>query len=407
MTFPVMLQFCTEDKQWVSLCEKYWEIDNEQHFVHKVSELANEFGIPSKQITKLVSTYSKAFSNNICCTGCQIPYIFLSRSDFQQYSGPEYSWTCKQCQHEANQVKEAQRIRALEQYREIIRAKYKSDNPGPIDPIGLSLESAVYLLSFVRLLATEDLGFARPLSSVKRRLSPTTNWDWEIVRLLYREDLISVDPDSEIEAFNGETAGSFYLDRVQWHLPVGVSSDNPKDFASELEEILRSNEWPPEWVSGRLDLWRKVALQECLQYLAVALSDHGFSFNPGEKTNLVLNNLLEDYSVSQIYNLIWRAAKDAAAFYVREAVSKPHAANTVIGAIQRYGEKAKAERWEVKAYRRNFNCPQSIISEVLFNAVLRIGDDGFNKIPSIKKLVDLEQSEVVFPNDGAPGENIV
>lgn len=407
MTFPVILQFCTEDKQWVSLCEKYWEIDNEQRFVHKVSELADEFDIPSNQITKFVSTYSNALSDNICCKGCQIPYIFLSRSDFQQYGRQECSWTCRQCQNKAKQLEEAKRIRALEQYREIIRAKYKSDNPGPIDPRGLSIESAVYLLSFVRLLATEDLGFARPLNSVKRQLSPTANWDWEIVRLLYREGLISVDPNSQIEAFDGQTAESFYLDRVQWHLPFGLSSANPKDFASELEEILRGNEWPTEWINGRLDIWRKVALQECLQYLAVALGEHCFSFNPGEKTYLVLNNLLEDYSVAQIYNFIWRAVRDAAAFYVREAVSKTHAANTVIGAIQRYGEKAKAERWEVKAYRRNFNCPQSTISEVLFNAVLRIGDDGFNKSPSIRKLINLEQAEVVIPNNGALGENSI
>src|ERR1700724_4122392 len=121
MTFPVKLQFSTEDKQWVSLCEKYWEIDSEQHFVHKVSELADEFDIPSKQITKFVSTYSNALSANICCLECQIPYIFLSRSDFQQYSGREWSWICRQCQHEANQLEEAKRIRALEQYREIIR----------------------------------------------------------------------------------------------------------------------------------------------------------------------------------------------------------------------------------------------------------------------------------------------
>ena len=402
-----MLQFCTEDKQCVSLCEKYWEIDNEQRFVHKVSELADEFDIPSNQITKFVATYSNALSNNICCAECQIPYIFLSRSDFQQYGRQECSWTCKQCQNEASQLEEAKRIRALEQYREIIRAKYKSDNPGPIDPRGLSIESAVYLLSFVRLFAAEDFSFARPLNSVKRRFSPTTNMDWEIARLLYREGLISVDPNSQIDAFDGQMAQSFYLDKVQWHLPFGLDSDNPKDFASELEEALRNNVWPPEWIDGRLDLWRKVGLHECLQYLAVALGEHGLSFNPGDKTFLVFGGLSEDYSVAQICNFIWRAAKDAAAFYVREAVSKQHAANTVIGAIQRYGERAKAEGWDIKPYRRNFDCPQSMVSEVLFNAVLRIGEDGFNKTPGIRKLVGLHEPDAVLPNDGISGSNNV
>jgi hypothetical protein len=111
--------------------------------------------------------------------------------------------------------------------------------------------------------------------------------------------------------------------------------------------------------------------------------------------------------VAQICNFIWRAAKDAAAFYVREAVSKQHAANTVIGAIQRYGERAKAEGWDIKPYRRNFDCPQSMVSEVLFNAVLRIGDDGFNRTPGIRKLVGLHEADAVLPNDGVSGSNNV
>ena len=115
------------------------------------------------------------------------------------------------------------------------------------------------------------------------------------------------------------------------------------------------------------------------------MSEHGFSFNPGEKTLLVLNNLLEEFSVSQAYNLIWRAAKDAAAFYIREHVSKEHAANTVVGSIQRQFERARAEGWKIKPYGRDRRCPQSMVSQVLFNTALPLGDDGFNKPPKDSK----------------------
>jgi hypothetical protein len=407
MAFPVTLRFLTDDKQWVSLCEKYWEIDNDQRFVHKIAELSREFNIPTKQITKVIVQYSSAFSDDDCCPQCQMPHILSSRSDFQQRSGRKWVWMCEQCRRKDEELKEAAGRRAKEQYQEIIREEYSFGNLGPTDPLGLSFECAVYLLSFIRLLATEDFSFARSLDSVKRRFSPTNNMDLQILRLLYQENLITVSPESQTDAFEGERAQSFYLPRVIWHLPFGLISENPADFAGELEEILGGTDWPREWLDSRIDLWKRVALHECLQYLAVALGEHGLSFSPGEKTFLVLGRLLEDYSVAQIYNFIWRAAKDAAAFYVREAVSKQHAANTVIGAIQRYGERAKAEGWEIKPYRRNFDCPQSMLSEVLFNAVLRIGEDGFNRVPSIRGLVDLKVSDVILPNDGvAGGDNV-
>jgi hypothetical protein len=407
MTLPVILRFSTDDENWITLCEKYWEINNEQQFVHKVAELSRDFNISKNQIAKLVSQYSSAYSDRDCCSQCQSPYMFTSRSDFQQRIDRTWSWICAQCQRKDEELREAAARHKQQQYREIIREEYGSGNPGPIDSLALSLESAVYLLSFVRLLANEDFSFARSLESVKRRLSPTNNMDLEILKLLYHENLISVSPDSQIDAFQGERAQNFYLTKVCWHLPFGLGSENPKDFAGELEEILRSSEWPDDWLDDQLDLWKKVALHECLQYLAVALNEHGFSFTPGEKTFMVIRNLLEDYSVAQIWNFIWRAAKDAAAFYLREAVTKLHVANTVVGAIQRYGERAKAERWDIKPYRRHFDCPQSIFSEVLFNAVLRIGDDGFNKVPSIRKLAILQRPEVDLPSDGVPGSNNV
>jgi hypothetical protein len=97
----------------------------------------------------------------------------------------------------------------------------------------------------------------------------------------------------------------------------------------------------------------------------------------------MFSHLLEEYSVAQAYNFIWRAAKDAAAFYQRGGVNKQYAANTVVRAIQRQAERALSEGWEVKAYRRDFRCPQSMIGQILFDTCLQIGDVGFTQTPRI------------------------
>ena len=111
------------------------------------------------------------------------------------------------------------------------------------------------------------------------------------------------------------------------------------------------------------------------------MAKHQFDFSIGEKTIAVLKAALQHYSIAQTYNFIWRAARDAAAYSLREGIHIKRAANTVPGYIQRNYERALAKRWDVKAFGRDFDAPESWLSHVLFNTALRLPDGGFNTIP--------------------------
>ena len=188
--------------------------------------------------------------------------------------------------------------------------------------------------------------------------------------------------------FENDIPNRFYIDRVQWPLLTGNNLNETRLTIANTEKALKSEEWPEHWIDAWLPLWKKIAMYECLEYLEIVLQEHSLPFNPGEKTTLVLENVLEDFSVGQTYNLIWRAGKDAAAFYLRERVPKPHAANTVVGNIQRQAERALAEGWDIKQYRRDRRCPQSVVSKVLFDTALQIGDKGFSVVPNSGVLSD-------------------
>jgi hypothetical protein len=254
-----------------------------------------------------------------------------------------------------------------------------------VDAKTLALEDIVYLISFVRLGAAEDFSFIRPLGSITDLFSPRKHFDYDVLKGLYRRGLIFVHPNSDIDAFNfdGEDFKSFNLDKVFWVLPAGINGVSTQRFIADAEDLIKSEEWPDAWREESYILWKRIALEECLQYLEMVLEEHRLPFSPGEKTHMMFSQLLEEYSVAQVYNFIWRAAKDAAAFYQRGGVNKQHAANTVVGAIQRQAERASSEGWEVKAYRRDFRCPQSMISQVLFNTALQMGDSGFTHTPRI------------------------
>ncbi|MDQ1524127.1 MAG: hypothetical protein QOE47_2051, partial [Pyrinomonadaceae bacterium] len=275
----------------------------------------------------------------------------------------------------------------LEDERRIIRETFTTEGAEPLNPRSLSLESAVYLLTFIRLGASEDFTHIEPAQFFAERLAPTSSFTTEIIRLLSYENLITPHPDSSPQAFEfeGDEITSYYINRVMWNISIGNNIEQKKNIINELELMFKDKDWPRSWAAESRPLWKKIALEECLEYLEISLGEHNFSINPGEKTRLVFDNLLEDYSVAQAYNLIWQGVKDAASFYVRQQVTRSHAANYAINAIQRKAERGLAEGWEYKAFRRNFKCPQSAVSALFFNTVLQIGEIGFSVPPRLNE----------------------
>lgn len=386
----VRVHFLVTDEQIKNLCDLYWTVDENQKFSYTVSELATTFSMKSSELSKLVAESCQAYSEENVCNRCHKPSIYSNRSDFQsRWKAAINDRSCLQCVAEQAEARRVERLAEIQRQHQAIQDHYALSPQPPLEIGSVSFEYAVYLLSFIRTTASENLLVYGPLITTKEPLSPNTDFSFEIVRQLYRSGLIAVHPNSQVDAFkfnNGEP-NTFYVDKVLWSLDFGGSSEETQGTVTELERIFRTEEWPEHWYSERLLLWKKLALQECLTYLKVVLNEHGLDLTPGEKTYMVFNNVLEEYSVGQVYNMIWRAGRDAAAFYMRGGVSKPHASNTVVGSIQKQADKARAEGWETKAYRRDRRCPESVLSQTLFNTALKIGEEGFN-LPPIASSLD-------------------
>jgi len=173
----------------------------------------------------------------------------------------------------------------------------------------------------------------------------------------------------------------FYPLQVHWLIPTTTNGPSPARFMQMVETKIKSDEWSQEWRNESEIVHRIVALHECVRYLELALSEHGFPFDVGEKTVAVLKSVLSTFSIGQAYTFIWRSAKDAAAFYVREGTHKKHAANTVPGSIQRMAERAIAQGWQVNGFRRDYRRPETSLSQVLFTTALRLQDGGLSTVP--------------------------
>lgn len=123
-------------------------------------------------------------------------------------------------------------------------------------------------------------------------------------------------------------------------------------------------------------------LNECLQYLLYQIHKVGYTFNPGEKTIRVFEELLEHFSVSQIYSIIYRSVANSTQRYQAREITKIHAQNSVITSCDSYGQRAIAQGWKLTHYARLRDLPETYISKVLFTSIMQIAELGFSEKPT-------------------------
>ena len=97
---------------------------------------------------------------------------------------------------------------------------------------------------------------------------------------------------------------------------------------------------------------------------------------------LFRSQLLENFSVSQIWYFIYISVAYSYQWRRESGVSWKQGANSVITGIETRGQRAIAEEWEVKSFSRNFNLPASQLALVLYNSILQLGSNGYRKVPS-------------------------
>jgi hypothetical protein len=255
------------------------------------------------------------------------------------------------------------------------------------DAAELSLRDAVYLLALFRHSVSEDLSLAEPYADRRVRLAPSLEETRRVTKYLWSKRLILVSPDSNYDAFifNDDISDctQLYLDKVMWEFLPGQLAYEKREFLSQLERLVRDNPWPEGWRDQFHGLWREIAKAECLEYYTYQLAQRGYELETlGEKTHAVFEELLLHFSIGQVFNLTWQAVRDTTDYIVKEGLPKYHAKNTFIGAVQRKADKVRAEGWTVRNSRRDFNCPQTVVSSVFFDLFAHVGGNALQMVAS-------------------------
>lgn len=323
----IELDFLTDEAEKRAACQDYWLHDGDK-FTYGVKEVAGRFGISVSRVASEIEQWCQAYSPDDSCRQCHSRFrVYSNRSEYAQAQLHPSNWICRTCQQE-NVAREQAEIQ--QKYKQV-REYYGRRSRGSVcfeDGASLSpdtLEQVIALVSLIRLGADEKIEYIQPANNyTPHNLAPTSEYEDELLNSLIDNYILFPNVDhSPLEAFmfkDGVYKGEYYYYNVAWNLPFAEratdsSSDSmePAKYLQDLEQNFLNMSWPKTWNDQWIPLWRRIALEECLQYLTICMTDHGFEFQPGSKTRQVLSTALESFSVAQIYNFIWRGTKDAAA----------------------------------------------------------------------------------------------
>jgi hypothetical protein len=361
------VQLVSDDQRSREIAELYWSQDDEGQFVYRVAEIAETYGVTGHEVLEIASEAAVAESESRQCGHCGLGRRFKSRHDAST-TGSYYpnGFICEECRiQEATERREAE--------RNLIAEHYSVPEDVRLDCTALNLKEAVDLYSLIRQCSDEDHSRLLPVQTASQAIAPQ-EYVFDLLRELH-ENVLWVDPDSDSDAFVWETGAPerFYLNAVRWR--VGGERGELARVAGDLRHIFEERGWPSHWAAEAPYLQRRIAVQELADYLLLCLSEHHFQFSPGEKTWEVLNAMAGGRPIGEGYNLIWRAARDAAAFYVRENCPAKRATGYGIGVLRRSFERAEAQGWSLKPFSRNYNLPRSEVAHVFYELFLGEADE--------------------------------
>lgn len=265
----------------------------------------------------------------------------------------------------------------------LIKTNYES-RLNPIEYDTLPLTTKIYIAVLCTALLDKDGITIRPMHETTYPLASTQDLQEKLYDKLLKCGAIVVSPDSPLDAFDLNAKHfprKYDKSKVTYRLNLIFPNDK-----SISDIIACPEDMEPENSTETLHLWKEIAIGECISYLQYRLGKIGFDFSPGPKTHMVFQKLLENFSVSQIYYIIWCKVNDASRWYLEGNVSRPQAANSVIGACLRYGETAVFYERELPQYHRPANCPQGILTQYFYNNILKLGQEADNVCPDLYRL---------------------
>ncbi|AZJ36797.1 hypothetical protein [Tenacibaculum singaporense] len=243
----------------------------------------------------------------------------------------------------------------------------------------LSITEKIYLGALFSICISNNKGFSEPIKNIAIPYSPSSFYDDEII-----SDLISL--EYIIPLIDYEDTKS-----LLWSLNINI--EDTSTYIQKVNTFLDEVTLTEDDYLEILFMWKKVALYEVIEYYQHLVFKYiGGGFNSRIETFDILTSLLNNFSVSQTYNIIFSSIKNTLEYNKKNNTTKSHLFYQTLINIEKYGQNIVKNNWVIDGFNRLNNLPQSAISHYLYHKILKI--DGFNTIPNIYNLVNTRENNI-------------
>lgn len=367
----VKLEFLTQDQQEIDLAKRYWATDEEGTYLERVGDL-----LPFREITqpggvaKYIRQICRAYDENQVCPVCDEGVRINGRTDAKKAHQRSY-YPCDDCQElqrneqeKRDATERADLEKQLVPYIARMRAKTISYSD--------LTDDAVLILQALDALISPRLMQGTFSRSECDELTPM-GAD-EFIDRLYAQSVLVDDPTAaSLEAY-------FLKDGSVWH-KKGLARYflPPESFlgcGDEAFNVLLDREFSD--TEALTNLWLDYALTDVMRYLRYqcAVHNQALELEAIAKIESTVRHGLRKYSVAQMWSIMWKVARDAAALASRTYYNHDKATATIPTKIRKQLELAD----QGAGPRNDWSRPEPHIAGSLgmvFNS--RFGLDEFSK----------------------------
>lgn len=369
-----------------------------------------------KILSSKVKSYLPEIKVDFLCPFCDVemyeePQSRTEYRDSKKYKNINYyrrnkkDIFCKECGHQDNknefnqfycncdnctQHKRAEEELKVKSAKEYTNQVIDSQKDSSISKEDIEYESVItktYLLTLLLYLYDDKKHILKPINALDGiKFSPDIDFGFEIIGDLLGHIIRFQDtPNIHECVYLKEGNSSFSYQPYNCTYSLNLCDDIDINFA-KLITICETNEYYEDIKNEALELWLKIAKEELKEYLFYLFEKYNFDTDYiGDAILEKLDLILEDFSVSEGYSILYSSVSGSAS-YKQTGISHKHAVNSINSYIASNIAKRKSGEWQTKGYKRNYDLPQTAISMVFFNNILKIGDKGFTLVPKLENV---------------------
>jgi hypothetical protein len=365
----VKLEFLTTDPEAMQLAVRYWAMSEAGEFLEKVIDL-----VPFRHIAKSgslaahVRELCTAYDDNLRCPRCNEGLEVKSRSCAKKYPQKSYRpcGNCQALQAAREQAQKAAAIAKLEGHMTDYISRLPSE---PIDYAHLG-DDLAFLTVALDFAITPRLGAQAFTISDCQALAPM-----DLGLFIDKMKIAGVLREDPRRAMPGTYSLHGDVLMVRTHaIAYALTPDIHFGLDDEARSILLTREFSDS--AALFTLWIDFAAADSMRYLLDQCKtfDHELNERQLNEIRSSLRGALETHSISQIWFVIWKNIKDAAALAKLVYYTDERAAATIPGKIRRTLEKIEKEKTVVSKWKRPEQQPSGTLG-MLFNELFGIDED--------------------------------